>query len=42
MCGNDEAQDRLTEYGTVTRYPGNYEPITLDEAREAVKVARRI
>lgn len=26
---NNEEQDRLTEYATVTRYPGNYEPITL-------------
>jgi len=38
----DEAQqDRMTEYATVTRYPGDYEPITLEEAREAVEVARR-
>lgn len=39
---NNEEQDRLTEYATVTRYPGNYEPITLGEALQAVKVARRI
>ncbi len=35
-------QARLTEYATVTRYPGNYEPISLTEARQAVKIARRI
>ncbi len=38
----NEEQDRLTEYATVTRYPGNYEPITLDEARQAVNIARRV
>jgi HEPN domain-containing protein len=35
-------QDELTEYAAVTRYPGNYEPISLSEARQAVKVARRV
>ena len=35
-------QDRLTEYATVTRYPGDYEPVSLSEARDAVKLARRI
>ncbi len=35
-------QARLTEYATVTRYPGDYEPISLTEAREAVKIARRV
>jgi HEPN domain-containing protein len=34
-------QERLTAYATVTRYPGNYEPISLAEARRAVAVARR-
>jgi len=39
----DEAvQDRLTEYATVTRYPGDYEPIVLSEARKAVASARRV
>jgi HEPN domain-containing protein len=38
----DEEQDRLTEYATVTRYPGDYEPITITEARQAVKTARRV
>lgn len=38
----DEAQqDRMTEYATVTRYPGDYEPISLEEAQEAVEIARR-
>ena len=34
-------QDKLTEYATVTRYPGDYEPIFLDEAKKAVRIARR-
>ncbi len=33
---------RLTAYATITRYPGDYEPITLAEARRAVAVARRV
>jgi hypothetical protein len=32
----------LTRYATVTRYPGDYEPITLTEARRAVTLARRV
>ncbi len=36
-----DEQDRLTEYATVTRYPGNYEPISLTEAEEAVEMAHR-
>jgi len=39
---SDQEQDKLTEYATVTRYPGNYEPISLSEAREAVAIARRV
>ncbi len=35
-------QDKLTEYATITRYPGGYEPITLREARQAVQIARRV
>jgi len=38
----DKDQDRLTEYAAVTRYPGDYEPITLDEAKKAVRIARRV
>ena len=37
-----EEQELLTEYATVTRYPGGYEDITLSETRSAVRVARRI
>lgn len=36
-----EQQRRLTSYATVTRYPGDYEPVTLAEARRAVTAARR-
>jgi len=32
----------LTRYATVTRNPGDYEPITLTEARRAVTLARRV
>src|SRR5207237_283004 len=32
---------RLSLYATVTRYPGDYEPITFVEARRAVATARR-
>ena len=38
----EEEQELLTEYATVTRYPGGYEDITLSETRSAVRVARRI
>ena len=30
----------LTVYGTITRYPGDYEPVTEKEARKAVSMAR--
>ena len=36
-----EELERLTAYATVTRYPGDYEPIPLSEARAAVSLARR-
>jgi len=35
-------QRRLGSYGTVTRYPGDYEPVTVREARRALAMARRI
>lgn len=35
-------QDRLTEYAVTTRYPGDYDPISREEAVEAVKLARRL
>lgn len=37
-----EEQGRLTSYATVTRYPGEYEAISLAEARKAVRIARRV
>lgn len=37
-----QEQRRLTVYGTVTRYPGDYEPVSLAEARRAVALARRL
>jgi HEPN domain-containing protein len=37
-----EEQGRLTSYATVTRYPGDYEPISIAEARKAVRIARRV
>jgi HEPN domain-containing protein len=30
-----EEQDRLTEYAVTTRYPGDYDPISRDEAKKA-------
>jgi HEPN domain-containing protein len=36
-----EEQERLTDYATVTRYPGDYDAIPLAEAQHAVDVARR-
>ncbi|HSV27047.1 MAG TPA: HEPN domain-containing protein [Sedimentisphaerales bacterium] len=32
----------LTDYATTTRYPGDYEPISLTEAKAAVAMARRV
>ncbi len=37
-----EEQGRLTEYATVMRCPGPYDPVTLSEAKEAAKLARRV
>lgn len=37
-----EEQERLTDYAIVTRYPGDWEPITRDDAERAVEVVRRI
>lgn len=36
------AQRILTTYATVTRYPGDYDPVTLKDARQAVSWARRV
>lgn len=37
-----EEQRRLTAYATVTRYPGDYEPIPLAEAQRSVRIAGRV
>lgn len=37
-----DEQLRLTDYATVTRYPGDYEPPTVTDARVAVRLARRV
>jgi HEPN domain-containing protein len=42
LCLAVDEQRRMTAYATVTRYPGDYEPILLAEARSAVAIARRV
>jgi len=37
-----EEQEQLTDYATVTRYPGDWEPMTREEAERAVEVARKV
>jgi len=37
-----EEQERFTEYTVTTRYPGDYDPITREEAKQAVQIARRV
>jgi HEPN domain-containing protein len=37
-----EDQRRLTAYATITRYPGSYEPISMAEARHAVRLVRQV
>lgn len=37
-----EEQRRITAYATVTRYPGEYEPILLAEAQRSLRIARRV
>ena len=37
-----EQQRRLTEYATVMRYPGPYEPVTLSDATEAVDLVQQV
>ena len=39
---SEDEQGRLTDYATVMRYPGDYEEVSLTEARRAVSVARRV
>jgi HEPN domain-containing protein len=36
-----EEQRRLTQYATVARYPGDYEEISLAEAKKAIALARK-
>jgi len=37
-----EQRRRLTSYAIIARYPGDFEPISMAEAREALRVARRV
>ena len=37
-----QESEMLSRYATVTRYPGDYEPVSLTEARAAVRIARRL
>jgi HEPN domain-containing protein len=37
-----DEEDRLSEYAVVTRYPGEYDSIPLNEAEEALHLARRV
>ena len=37
-----EEQIHLTNYATVMRYPGDYFPISMTEAKKAVRLARRV
>jgi len=39
---SESEQERLTDYATVARYPGDYDPIPRSEARRAVALARRV
>jgi len=37
-----EEQERLNDYAATTRYPGDYEDISLEEARRATAIAARV
>ena len=37
-----QEQELLTDYAVSTHYPGDYEAISLNQAKEAVKIARRV
>ena len=39
---SSEEQEQLTDYATVTRYPGDWEPIARGDAEKAVEVARKV
>lgn len=32
----------LTDYAVTTRYPGDYEPVSIDEVGEAVDIGKRV
>ena len=32
----------LTDYAVISRYPGEYEPLSFSDARQAVRLARRV
>jgi HEPN domain-containing protein len=34
--------NRLTEYAVIPRYPGDYDPITVEDAEAAMRVMRRV
>jgi HEPN domain-containing protein len=34
--------DRLTEYAVIPRYPGDYDPITVEDAETAMRIMRRV
>lgn len=35
-------QELLTSYAIITRYPGNEEPLTRDDAKRALSIARKV
>lgn len=37
-----EQQKRLTSYATAMRYPGDYEPVSAAEARQSLRLCKRI
>lgn len=37
-----EASRVLTDYATATRYPGDYEPVSAEEAADAIELAKRV
>jgi HEPN domain-containing protein len=39
---SEAEQELLTDYATVTRYPGEVEEISLSDAKKAVNLARRV
>ena len=39
---SSEEQEYLNDYAVFTRYPGDYEAVSLAKARAAVRIARRV